>query len=109
MIGDFSHQIKLSKDKLRKKSKNYKKNFHKIKTFIENDTIKIIIRNKCSPRHVPDEIFNIPEIPYTISGKKIETPIKRILMGAEVDKVISKDSLRNPTAIDYFKKFKSLF
>jgi acetoacetyl-CoA synthetase len=83
--------------------------FVKTKIFIENDAIKIIIRNKCSPRHVPDEIFNIPEIPYTISGKKIETPIKRILMGAEVDKVISKDSLRNPTAIDYFKKFKSLF
>ena len=83
--------------------------FVKTKIFIENDTIKIIIRNKCSPRHVPDEIFNIPEIPYTISGKKIETPIKRILMGAEVDKVISKDSLRNPTAIDYFKKFKTLF
>ena len=51
--------------------------------------------------------FNIPEIPYTISGKKIEAPIKRILMGAEVDQVISKDSLRDPTAIDYFKKFKN--
>ena len=83
--------------------------FLQTKTFIENDTIKNTIRNKCSPRHVPDEIFNIPEIPYTISGKKIEAPIKRILMGAEVDKVISKDSLRNPTAIDYFKKFKALF
>ena len=81
--------------------------FLQSKTFIVYDNIKTLIRKKCSPRHVPDDIYNIPEIPYTISGKKIEAPIKRILMGAEIDLVVSRDSLRNPTAIDYFKKFKT--
>jgi acetoacetyl-CoA synthetase len=82
--------------------------FLQSKTYIEFDTIKILIKKKCSPRHVPDDIFNIPEIPYTISGKKVEAPVKRILMGAEVDQVISRDSLRNPSSIDYFKKFNAL-
>ena len=82
--------------------------FLQSKTYIEFDSIKILIKKKCSPRHVPDDIFNIPEIPYTISGKKIEAPIKRILMGAEVDQVISKDSLINPSSIDYFKNLNAL-
>ena len=82
--------------------------FLQSRTFIEFDTIKILIKKKCSPRHVPDDIFNIPQVPYTISGKKVEAPIKRILMGAEVDQVISRDSLRNPSSIDYFKKLNAL-
>ena len=60
------------------------------------------IREDCSPRHVPDEIVAVPEIPRTLSGKILEVPVKRILMGAPPDEVASRDSLANPEALDWF-------
>lgn len=65
-------------------------------------TIKTTIRKAYTPRHVPDEVIQIQEVPYTISGKKMETPIKKILLGQSADKVISKDAMRNPEAIEFF-------
>lgn len=62
------------------------------------------IREATSPRHVPDDITEVDEIPYTISGKKTETPVKKILMGLPADKTIKKDALRNPAALDFFIK-----
>jgi len=47
-------------------------------------------------------VLAVPDIPYTISGKKMETPIKRILLGQEPDKVINRDAMRNPQALEYF-------
>jgi len=64
--------------------------------------IKSTIRTTYTPRHVPDEIIQIAEVPYTISGKKMETPIKKILLGQPANKVISKDAMRNPSAIEFF-------
>ena len=63
------------------------------------------IREDCSPRHVPDEIRMIAEIPRTLSGKILEIPVKRILMGESPDKVASPDSLANPAALDAFVEF----
>jgi acetoacetyl-CoA synthetase len=60
------------------------------------------IREDCSPRHVPDEIRRIAEVPRTLSGKALEVPVKRILMGTDVDKAASRESLANPEALDYF-------
>ena len=60
------------------------------------------VREQCSPRHVPDEILAIPEVPRTLSGKVLEVPVKRILSGAAPDEVVSRESLANPTALDYF-------
>jgi acetoacetyl-CoA synthetase len=60
------------------------------------------VREQCSPRHVPDEVFEIDEVPRTLSGKVLEVPVKRILMGAPVEKVASRDSLANPGSLDYF-------
>jgi len=60
------------------------------------------LRKEYSPRHVPDEIIPVPDIPYTISGKKTETPVKKILMGGEPDRAASRESLANPAALDYF-------
>ena len=60
------------------------------------------IREDCSPRHVPDEIRQIDEVPRTLSGKALEVPVKRILMGTEPDKAASRESLQNPEALDYF-------
>ncbi|HZC75049.1 MAG TPA: hypothetical protein VE220_03660, partial [Gaiellaceae bacterium] len=60
------------------------------------------IREDCSPRHVPDELVAAPEIPRTLSGKILEVPVKRLLMGAPADEVASRDSLANPAALDWF-------
>jgi acetoacetyl-CoA synthetase len=62
------------------------------------------IREDCSPRHVPDEVLAAPEIPRTLSGKILEVPVKRILMGASPDAVASRDSLANPGALAYFEE-----
>ena len=67
--------------------------------------IKTRIREDCSPRHVPNEIHAIDEVPRTLSGKVLEVPVKRILMGQPADKAASRDSLQNPEALDYFVKF----
>ena len=60
------------------------------------------IREDCSPRHVPDEVVAAPEIPRTLSGKILEVPVKRLLMGAAADDVASRDSLANPAALNWF-------
>ncbi len=64
--------------------------------------INAVLRREYSPRHVPDEIISISDIPYTISGKKTETPVKKIFMGKDAAKVISAGSLKNPTSMNYF-------
>jgi acetoacetyl-CoA synthetase len=66
--------------------------------------IRARIRDECSPRHVPDEVLAVPEIPRTLSGKILEVPVKRILMGAPVDAVASRDSLANPDALSFFEQ-----
>jgi acetoacetyl-CoA synthetase len=62
------------------------------------------IRERCSPRHVPDEVRAIAAVPRTLSGKVLEVPVKRILMGEDPAKAVSRDSLANPAALDYFVK-----
>ena len=64
--------------------------------------IKRRIREQCSPRHVPNEVFQIAEVPRTLSGKVLEVPVKRILMGEAPERAVSRDSLANPAALDYF-------
>jgi acetoacetyl-CoA synthetase len=65
-------------------------------------TLARAIRERCSPRHVPDEVRAIEAVPRTLSGKVVEVPTKRVLMGADPTKVVSRDSLANPEAFDYF-------
>ena len=64
--------------------------------------IKRRIREDCSPRHVPDEVHQIAEVPRTLSGKALEVPVKRILMGQPPERSASRDSLANPEALDWF-------
>jgi acetoacetyl-CoA synthetase len=66
--------------------------------------IKQRIRDDCSPRHVPNEVLAIPEVPMTLSGKVLEVPVKKILMGTPPDQAASRDSLANPRALDYFEE-----
>jgi len=68
--------------------------------------IKQQLRDDYSPRHVPDEVVQVPEIPYTISGKKMEAPVKKILMGIPLSKAANKDAMKNPSAMEFFKNFK---
>jgi acetoacetyl-CoA synthetase len=60
------------------------------------------LRRELSPRHVPDTIVAVPAIPRTLTGKKLEAPIKRILRGEPAERVASRDSLADPTALDAF-------
>ncbi len=60
------------------------------------------LREACSPRHVPDEIHALPEVPRTLSNKKLEVPVKKILLGAAPESAASRDSLANPEALDWF-------
>jgi acetoacetyl-CoA synthetase len=63
------------------------------------------LREELSPRHVPDTIVAVGGIPRTLTGKKLETPVKRILAGAAAAEVASRDSLADPAAIDAFVGF----
>jgi acetoacetyl-CoA synthetase len=64
--------------------------------------IKRRIREDCSPRHVPNEIRQIAQVPRTLSGKVLEVPVKRILMGTPPEQAASVESLANPASLDYF-------
>ncbi len=68
------------------------------------ERINQVIRQDISPRHVPDEIIRIKEIPYTLSGKKMEVPIRRILLGHPPEKAVNPGAMRNPESIDVFVK-----
>ena len=60
------------------------------------------VREECSPRHVPSEVLAVEAVPRTLSGKVLEVPVKRILMGEPADRVASRDSLADPAALDWF-------
>jgi acetoacetyl-CoA synthetase len=64
--------------------------------------IKSAIREDCSPRHVPNEVRQIAQVPRTLSGKVLEVPVKRILMGVPPEQAASVESLVDPSALDYF-------
>lgn len=71
-------------------------------TNVISDKIRTSLINMYSPRHVPDQIIEVPDIPYTISGKKTETPVKKILMGKHPDQAILPGALKNPESLKYF-------
>jgi acetoacetyl-CoA synthetase len=64
--------------------------------------IKQRIRTALSPRHIPDDIFAIGETPRTLSGKKLEVPVKKILTGMPIEKAANPDSMANPQSLDFF-------
>ena len=60
------------------------------------------LRTERSPRHVPDEIIAVPEIPVTLTGKKMEVPVRKLMLGLPLSKAASRDAARNPAALDWF-------
>lgn len=63
------------------------------------------LRAERSPRHVPDEILAAPAIPYTLTGKKMEVPVRKLLMGWPVEKAYSPDAMQDPRAMQWFVDF----
>jgi acetoacetyl-CoA synthetase len=74
-----------------------------------DDTLKAritaVIRTALTPKHVPNAIFAVPEVPRTLSGKKLEVPIKRLLLGEPIDRVLNRDAMANPASLDWYVQF----
>ncbi len=68
--------------------------------------IKNTLKKACSPRHVPEKIIAVKELPYTLSGKKIEVPLKKILLGEKAKEVINVGTIKNPSSIKFFIDYK---
>jgi acetoacetyl-CoA synthetase len=66
------------------------------------EKIRATLRREYSPRHVPDKIYQVEAIPFTLTGKKMEVPVRRILMGVPPEKAANRDAVANPHALDYF-------
>ena len=64
--------------------------------------IRAKLRTALSPRHTPDEIYAIPEVPKTLNDKKLEVPVKRIITGEAEENVLNRDSIANPQALEFF-------
>jgi len=60
------------------------------------------IKTALSPRFIPNEIFQVAEIPRTLSGKKQELPIKKLMLGHPLEKVVNKDAMANPGCLDWY-------
>ncbi|WP_161814296.1 acetoacetate--CoA ligase [Steroidobacter agaridevorans] len=63
------------------------------------------IRTALSPRHVPNDILQVPQVPKTLTGKKLELPIKKLLLGHPLEKVVARDALANPSSLDWYVEF----
>jgi acetoacetyl-CoA synthetase len=66
------------------------------------DEVRAAIRRDLSPRHIPDEIVAIPDVPRTLNGKKCEVPVKRVLAGVPLEQAVSEGALKNPAAMAAF-------
>jgi len=69
------------------------------------ERINAAIRSSLSPRFVPDEIIQVAEVPRTLSGKKQELPIKKLLLGQSIDKVVNRDAMANPGCLPWYMEF----
>jgi acetoacetyl-CoA synthetase len=70
------------------------------------DKINRKLRSDYSPRHVPDAIHQVEDIPYTLTGKKMEVPLRKILLGMPIAKAANRDAMQNPQALDWFVNFR---
>lgn len=80
--------------------------FVTVKSPLNNQQLEIIksqLRQHCSPRHVPDRILEVEEIPVTISGKKMEVPVKKLFMGIPLAKAATPGAMKNPKALQAFE------
>jgi acyl-coenzyme A synthetase/AMP-(fatty) acid ligase len=71
------------------------------------ERITSAIRDGASPRHVPDDVVAVEAVPHTITGKKLEVPVKRILQGTEIEQVADRGSIDNPSALQRFAEYRA--
>jgi acetoacetyl-CoA synthetase len=69
------------------------------------DEIRTRLRREYTPRHVPDKIVQVPEIPVTLTGKKMEVPVRKILRGAPADEAANRNAMANPGSLDFFAEY----
>ena len=69
------------------------------------ERIKQRLRTDYSPRHVPDKIYQVEDIPFTLTGKKMEVPVRRILTGVPVEKAANRSAMANVESLDYFIRY----
>ncbi|GEB49929.1 MULTISPECIES: acetoacetate--CoA ligase [Streptomyces] len=67
------------------------------------DKIKRTLRENLSPRHVPDEVIEIPAVPHTLTGKRLEVPVKRLLQGTAMEKAVNPGSVDNPELLRFYE------
>jgi acetoacetyl-CoA synthetase len=77
---------------------------HKLTPQLEA-TLRERIKLALSARHVPNEIFAVAEVPRTLSGKKMELPVKKLLLGQTIDTVANPDAMANPASLHWFVDF----
>ncbi len=70
-----------------------------------DEKIRNTLRESYSPRHVPEKIYQVDDIPYTLTGKKMEVPVRKILLGVPANKAANRNVMSNPASLDYFVKF----
>ena len=63
------------------------------------------LRTQYTPRHVPDKVIEVPDIPKTLTGKKMEVPVRKILMGVSAEKAANRSAMVNPHALDFFTDY----
>lgn len=68
-------------------------------------TVKAHLRTEYTPRHVPDEVIAVPSIPMTLTGKKMEVPVRRILLGEDPSTAANVNAMRNPEILEWFVEF----
>ncbi len=66
------------------------------------EKIRDVIKTSISARFLPDDIVKVDEVPRTLSGKKLEVPIKKLLLGSDPKTVVNRDSMANPSSFEYF-------
>ena len=69
------------------------------------EQIRATLRREYSPRHVPDKIYQVDSIPFTLTGKKMEVPVRKILLGVAPERAANRDAVANPHALDYFAAY----
>jgi acetoacetyl-CoA synthetase len=68
------------------------------------ERIRKAIRTGASPRHIPDEILEVPAIPHTRTGKKLEVPVKRLVQGAPAEHVVNRAAVDAPELVEYYAR-----
>lgn len=69
------------------------------------ERVRDTLRRAYTARHVPEKIIQVAEIPATLTGKKMEVPVRRILMGVPADRAANRNAMANPRALDFFEEY----